>query len=107
MDKINLNILRALQAFPELTVAQLAEKIGLSPTPCWRRLKQLKEAGVITGRAIILDPKKLGLSVDVIAHLRLSKHDEETLEKLEQQVKTHPEIMECFSMSGESDYMLR
>jgi Lrp/AsnC family transcriptional regulator len=107
MDQTDLNILRTLQRHPELSIAQLAERIGLSQTPCWRRLKQLEDDGAIAGRAVILNPQSLGLVVDVIAHLKVSKHDEETLEALEQQVQSHPEIVECFSMSGESDYMLR
>ena len=107
MDQTDLSILRSLQAHPDSSIAQIAEKVGLSQTPCWRRLKQLEENGVIAGRAVILNPRSLGLAVDVIAHLRVAKHDEETLEALEQQVQTHPEIVECFSMSGESDYMLR
>ena len=86
MDTTDLKILRFLQDRPEASVSYLAEKIGLSQTPCWRRIKKLEDDGVISGRAVILDPKSLGIVIDVVAH---------------------PEIVECFSMSGESDYMLR
>lgn len=107
MDAIDLKILRFLQGQPEISMSGLAEKVGLSQTPCWRRVKKLEDEGVISGRAVILDPRSLGIVVDVVAHLRLSSQEEDTLEALEAAVQTHPEIVECFSMSGESDYMLR
>jgi Lrp/AsnC family transcriptional regulator len=107
MDEIDLKLLHLLQAFPDLPIAQIADKVGLSHTPCWRRLKNLEQEGVIERRAVILNPKSLGIIVDVFAHLRVAQQDEETLEALEAQVQAHPEIVECFSMSGESDYMLR
>lgn len=107
MDEIDRKILRLLQAEPNLAIGALAEKIGLSHTPCWRRLKKLEADGVIVGRAVILDGAKLGLGVDVFAHIRLKMHDEQTLEALENAVQAHPSIVECFSMSGESDYVMR
>ncbi|RYE41168.1 MAG: Lrp/AsnC family transcriptional regulator, partial [Hyphomicrobiales bacterium] len=76
-------------------------------TPCWRRLKRLEAEGVIVGRAVILDAKLLGLTVNVFANLRLKQHDEETLDALEREVCNHHEIIDCFSMSGDSDYILR
>jgi Lrp/AsnC family transcriptional regulator len=100
-------LLRALQARPDLSVADLSEKVGLSQTPCWRRLKRLEADGVIVRRALVLDPKKLGLTVSVLAQIKLHRHDEETLEALERDVRAHPEILDCFSMSGESDYVMR
>ena len=107
MDETDLRILRAMQDTPQISVVDLAEKIGLSHTPCWRRLKQLEESGAITGRAVLLDAKKLGFEINVFANLRLRAHDEETLEALERAAREQPEIVECFSMSGESDYILR
>lgn len=107
MDATDIKIVRFLQAYPEISMSDLAEKIGLSQTPCWRRVKKLEDEGIISGRAVILNPKSLGIIIDVIAQLRMSRQDEETLEALEAAVQTHPEIVECFSMSGESDYMLR
>lgn len=107
MDEIDLRILRKLQAQPGLPLTELASAVGLSQTPCWRRLKRLEKEGIIRGRALLLDPEALGLTVNVFAHLRLKSHHEETLEALERAVAAHPEIIECFSMSGESDYMLR
>jgi Lrp/AsnC family transcriptional regulator len=107
MDDTDRRILRVFQANPELPVAEIAERAGLSHTPCWRRLKKMEADGVIAGRAVLLDAKLLGLSVSVFAALRLKQHDEETLEALEAAVCDHPQIVECFSMSGESDYTIR
>lgn len=107
MDAMDLKILRALQAQPDLSMAELADKVGLSHTPCWRRIKKLEAEGVIVKRALLLDPKAVGLGVNVIAQLHFARQDEETLEAFENAVSKHPQIVECFSMSGESDYLLR
>lgn len=107
MDETDRRILRALQQAPDLTMAELADRVGLSHTPCWRRCKKLEADGVILKRALILDPKRIGCGVTVFAHLKLARHDEATLEALEASVLAHPQIVECFSMSGESDYVMR
>jgi len=107
LDALDRKILACIQDHPDLAIAELADRVGLSQTPCWRRLKRLQENGTITGRAWLLDPARLGLSVTVFAALRLGKHDEDTLNKLEMEAGARPEIIECFSMSGESDYLLR
>ena len=107
LDDMDRKIVRAMQDDPDLSVADLSNVVGLSQTPCWRRLKRLEKDGVILRRATICDPKKLGLSICVLAHIRLHRHDEETLEALEAQVLQHPMILECFSMSGDSDYVMR
>jgi len=107
MDEVDRKILRVLQDQPEISVVELAREVGLSHTPCWRRLKQLETSGAIRGRAVILDQKALGLGITVIASVRLKAHDEETLEALEKAACDRPEILDCFSMSGESDYLFR
>ena len=107
MDQTDIKILRTLQAEPGLSVQDLADRVGLSHTPCWRRMKKLEASGTIRERATILDPDALGLSITVYAQVRLKQHDEETLEAFEQATRDCPEIVECFSMSGESDYVLR
>lgn len=107
MDEMDLKILRILQEVPEISVVDMAQRVGLSHTPCWRRMKQLEASGAIRERAVILDPKIMGLDITVFAHARLKAHDEETLEALEQAALDRPEIMDCFSMSGESDYIFR
>jgi len=107
VDDIDLKLLRTIQSKPDLAVADLARLAGLSQTPAWRRLKRLQDEGYISGRAVLLDAGKLGLTVNVFAYIRLKHHDEETLESLEREVQNHAEIVECFSMSGDSDYVLR
>ena len=100
-------ILSALQKGPEASVAEIADKVGLSHTPCWRRIKKLEAARIIRGRAVLLDAEQLGLTVNVFAELRLKQHDEETLDALERRALEQPEIVECFSMSGQSDFLMR
>ena len=107
MDETDLKILRILQDEPEISVAALAERVGLSHTPCWRRIKQLEAGGAIRERSIVLDPKIMGLDISVFAHVKLKAHDEETLEALERVACARKEIVDCFSMSGESDYLFR
>jgi len=107
MDELDLKILRILQDNPEISVLDLAQMVGLSHTPCWRRVKQLEVTGAIRERAVILDPKLMGLDISVFANVRLKAHDEDTLVALEQAACDRPEVVDCFSMSGESDYILR
>lgn len=107
MDEMDKKILRVMQAEPGLSIADVSERVGLSHTPCWRRMKRLQSEGYIRGTVLLLDPAKLGLQVNVIAHLKLKEHGEETLEEFERTVRDHPEIIECFSMSGDSDYVMR
>lgn len=107
MDKIDRKILREMQADASLSAADIASRVGLSHTPCWRRIKKLEESDVVRGRAILLNAAALGLAVSVFAELRLKQHDEQTLEALELAVRQRDEIVECFSMSGDSDYLLR
>ena len=106
-DATDRRILRALQSAPTAAISEIAERAGLSTTPCWRRLKRLEAGGVIAGRAVLLSARKLGFTANVFAHIKLKLHDEVTLESFESTVCEHPEIIECFSMSGESDYIMR
>jgi Lrp/AsnC family transcriptional regulator len=107
MDSLDKKILRTLQTQPELSLEELGTEVGLSHTPCWRRIKKLEDDGVIVERAVILNPDLLDLSVTVFAHVKLKQHDEDTLEALELAASERPEIVECFSMTGESDYLFR
>jgi Lrp/AsnC family transcriptional regulator len=107
IDSFDRKILRELQAEPQLTMADLAERVGLSHTPCWRRLRRMEEAGIVRGRPFMLDPVRLGYPVSVFAHIRIRNHDEEVLGAFESEVCLHPEIAACYSMSGDSDYVLR
>lgn len=107
MDKTDLRILYLLQENPEISAVDLAKAVGLSHTPCWRRLKKLEATGVIEGRAMLLNARALDLNVVVFANLRLKQHDEETLIELERKACELPQITDCYSMSGDSDYLLR
>jgi Lrp/AsnC family transcriptional regulator len=107
LDDIDLKILRILQETPDISVTDLAERVGLSHTPCWRRVKQLESSGAIQQRAVILSPQAMGLGISVFANVRLKEHGEETLEAFEKAAVERPEIVDCFSMSGESDYLFR
>jgi Lrp/AsnC family transcriptional regulator len=107
VDDTDIKILRKLQERPDISMVELAQEVGLSHTPCWRRVKQLEANGAIRERAIVLDPKVMGLDISVFAHVKLKAHDEDTLEALEREACARPEIVDCFSMSGESDYIFR
>ena len=107
MDEFDRKILRVLQADASVTMDELAEQVGLSQTPCWRRVKAMEESGVIERRAVLLSADMLGYSVHVLAHIRLRQHDEDTLDRFEDAVRAHPEIVECFVMGGEYDYIVR
>ncbi len=106
MDDFDRKILIELQRNPDLSAAAVAERVGLSHTPCWRRIRKMEEDGTIAGRALLLDRKALGLSADVFAEIRLKNHDEDTLTLFEQAVRARSEIINCFSMSGERDYLM-
>lgn len=107
MDDTDIKILKILQEQPDISMVALAQLVGLSHTPCWRRVKKLESNGAIRERAIVLDPKIMGLDISVFAHIKLKAHDEDTLEALERVACGLPEIVDCFSMSGESDYIFR
>jgi Lrp/AsnC family transcriptional regulator len=107
MDRIDRKILNLLQTEADISITDLAERVGLSQTPCWRRVKKLESDGVISGRTVLLNPIALGLSATVFASLKLRQHDEATLDAFEAAAKERPEVVECFSMSGDSDYILR
>lgn len=107
IDDTDRRILVCLQDQPDLTMVDLADRVGLSHTPCWRRLKRMEEIGIVRGRAILLDADMLGYSISIFAHVKIKSHDEASLNAFEAAVRYHPQIVECFSMSGDSDYLLR
>jgi len=107
MDDTDRKILRLLQQDTTLSIVDLAEKVGLSHTPCWRRVKQMEEAGIIRGKALLLDQSLLGLTINVLANVKLKAHDEETLVAFEHAAADQPAIVDCFAMGGDSDYALR
>lgn len=107
LDDIDLRILRHLQDKPEAPATEIADSVGLSHTPCWRRIKRMEELGIIKGRAMILDADMLGLPINIFAEIKIKNHDEKTVSAFEQAVSDHAEIVECFSMSGENDFLMR
>ncbi|KEI69372.1 Lrp/AsnC family transcriptional regulator [Endozoicomonas elysicola] len=107
MDKTDRNILRELQEDTTPSLAELAEKVSLSPTPCWKRIKRLEAEGYITGRVALVNPAKVGLGVSVFVHIKTRHHNSEWLESFGKAVSSYPEIAECYRMSGEYDYLLR
>src|SRR3979409_2446805 len=108
LDPIDKRILEQLQHDGRLSNADLAEKVGLSSSPCWRRgVKALEEAGVIKGYAALLDAKTVGLSVNVFVSVSLSTQNEKSLKDFERAAAARPEVMECYLMTGDSDYLLR
>lgn len=107
LDAMDRKILRELQRNAEYSMAELGDKVGLSHTPCWRRIKRLEAAGVIRAKVTLLNAQLLDLAVTVYAYIGIKRHDEESLERFETEVLKVPEIVECYSTSGDKDYVLR
>jgi Lrp/AsnC family transcriptional regulator, leucine-responsive regulatory protein len=107
LDEIDRRILRALQQDARLTTVQLAEKIGLSTTPCWNRLKRLETQGYIDGYIALINQEKLGLSETVIIEVTLDRHDEETLGRFGQLLTDLPEVIEAYLTTGDYDYLVK
>jgi Lrp/AsnC family transcriptional regulator len=107
LDAIDRRILRELQADATIPIAELAERAGLSQTPCWKRVKRLTEAGVITRRVALLDGEKLDLSLVVFVSIRTSRHDQDWLDAFASGARALPEIVELYRLSGETDYLLK
>ena len=107
MDDIDRGILASLQHDVTLSLAEIAKRVGLSPTPCWRRIQKLEESGVIRKRVALLDAAKLNVGVTVFVAIRTSEHSLEWLEKFARTVVEFPEVVEFYRMSGEIDYLLR
>ena len=107
LDRIDRKILTCLQRDATLPVAEIAERVGLSTTPCWRRIQRLERDGVIAGRVALLDPDKLNLGVTVFVHIRTAQHNAAWLEKFAAAVAAIPEIVELYRMSGDIDYLMR
>ena len=107
LDAIDRKILEILQQDAGLQVAELASRVGLSQTPCWRRVQRLKEAGVITRHVMLLDPHKVNVGVTVFVAVRTSTHTQEWFERFRATIEAIPEVVEFYRMSGEIDYLLR
>ena len=107
LDDIDRRILRILQQYGDISMVELGEQVGLSHTPCWRRVKRLQDTGVIKQRVALLDPELLNLSVSVFAAISIKRHDEASLARFEKAVQNIDEIVECHTVSGDRDFLLR
>jgi Lrp/AsnC family transcriptional regulator len=107
MDAIDRKILEVLQADAALSVAEIGHRVGLSSTPCWKRIQKLEGDGVIERRVALIDQDKVGLGVTVFVSVETGDHSEEWLKRFAEQVGAMPEVMELYRMAGDVDYMLR
>ena len=107
IDRFDLKILAQLQRDDTLSIAQLAEGVGLSVTPCWRRIQRLEKEGIIEKRVSVLNPEKLDLSLTVFVMVKTDKHNQTWLNAFQETVKDFPEIVEVNRLAGEYDYLLK
>ena len=107
MDRLDRKILRLLQEDATLAVADVAKKVGLSTTPCWRRIQKLEEDGVIIGRVALLDPKKVNTRVTAFVSIITNQHNDEWLRRFAEVIREFPEVVEFYRMAGQVDYLLR
>ena len=107
LDAIDVSILSELQHNARMTNAELAERVHLSTSPCWRRVESLEKQGVVSRYVTLLDPRRVGLPVSVFVEVTLSTQSERSIETFEAAVTKRPEVMECYLMTGNFDYLLR
>ncbi|MDA8962875.1 Lrp/AsnC family transcriptional regulator [Pseudomonadales bacterium] len=108
LDRTDKRILEKIQTNDRMSNLELADSIGLSPTPCARRVKRLEDAGIIRGHATLLDESKLGLKLTALISISMDRHTPERFQNFEEQIKRFPEIVECSLVTGQSaDYLLK
>ncbi len=107
IDKVDLEIIRLLQQDAELSAAAVGEKIGLSQSPCWRRIQRLREEGLIRGQAMRFDRKRLGFDVLVFAQVKLTAHGRSKVPEFAETIRKFPEVQECHLVLGNFDFLLR
>lgn len=107
LSKTDIKILNLLQQDASLSTAEIAAKVGLSQSPCWRRISRLEQAGIIKNRVAVLDHNKLGMEVVVFVNVSLNAHGRQNLEDFEKEVKKFLEVLECYTVTGNMDYMLK
>lgn len=106
MDKLDRAILRLLSVDASLSLADIAAQVGLTPTPCWKRIRRMEQEGIIQRRIAVLDPVKIGLPVSVFVAVETSDHSSEWLSRFAEVVERLPEIVDAWRMSGDVDYLL-
>ena len=107
LDATDFTILSCLQTDARISNVELARQVGLSPSPCLARVRALEANGIISRHVTLLDPLKIGLTVSVFIQVSLEKQIEKALETFERAIRTYPEVMECYLMTGDADYLLR
>jgi Lrp/AsnC family leucine-responsive transcriptional regulator len=107
LDRIDMNILKELQTDASITNADLAKRVGLSPSPCLTRVRAFRESGLIKRQVCLLEPKLLGLNLSVFIQVSLNNQSEGMLEIFQTAINTCKEVLECYLMTGDSDYFLR
>ena len=107
MDSIDRKILRILQEDASLSVAEIANRVNLSQTPCWRRIQKLEESGIIKRRVALVDPEAIGLDVTVFVEIETGDHSKEWLERFAGTVSNMPDVMAVYRMAGDVDYLLQ
>lgn len=107
LDEADQRILNALQADSSLSVQDLAQKVAMSPSPCWRRVRAMRDAGVIRADVVLVDRRKVGMATLAYIHLSLVDHSEATIRKFEDFATRHPRIVECATITGSDDYVIK
>ncbi|HUB43718.1 MAG TPA: Lrp/AsnC family transcriptional regulator [Acetobacteraceae bacterium] len=106
LDRVDREILRLISADASLSLADIATNVGLTPTPCWKRIRRMEEAGIILRRVAVIDPAKIGLPVSVFVEVETADHSADWLERFAHVVASLPEIIDAWRMSGDVDYLL-
>jgi Lrp/AsnC family transcriptional regulator, leucine-responsive regulatory protein len=107
LDELDRKILASLQTNGRMSLAELAVKVGLSPSPCLRRVRNLERSGIIARYVAVLDQRRVGLPVSVFVSIKLEKQKQESLDRFAKAVERWPEVLECYLMTGSRDYWLR
>jgi Lrp/AsnC family leucine-responsive transcriptional regulator len=107
LDRLDARILAELQSDGRRSVVELAERVGLTGTPCARRVRQLEQSGVIQGYAAVLDPARLGLKVQAFVQVKLERHTDENVEQFQRELAALEQVVSCFATTGEYDFMLQ
>lgn len=107
LDRLDVRILNALQRSATLSAAEIADQVGAAAATCWRRIQRLERAGIINSRVTLLNREKLGLGLMVFVHVKLASHGRDALARFERAVRDRAEVLECYTLLGERDFLLR
>ena len=107
LDMLDRKILRLMQADASLSAASIGEKVGLSQSPCWRRMQRFKDAGLIKEQGVVFERKRLGFDTMVFAHVKLTAHGRSKVAEFGETIRQFPEVMECHLLLGQVDFLLR